>query len=259
MVEFRHNLTNSVKEFIAGAILEEISIGCSDSQVIKIIQGNEIYYLKMAKKGLLTKEYNALNWLSGRLEVPEIVTYDYNDKNEFLITKSLAGEMTCSDNYIKNPDLALKVIKEAFDKIYSVDISNCPFNASTNHRLSIIMDNVKNGLVKTENLSKEIIEKYGTVENVLKYLLDNRFPEELCFSHGDPSLPNIFGIDDKFSGFIDVGECGIADKWFDLAICEKSIRRNLGAEYVPKFYEMLNIKPDREKINYYILMMELLV
>ena len=86
---------------------------------------------------------------------------------------------------------------------------------------------------------------------------NNRFPEELVFSHGDTSLPNIFALKDKFSGFIDVGESGIADKWFDLAICEKSILRNYGQEYVNKFYEVLNIKRDDFKITYYLLMMEL--
>ena len=70
-------------------------------------------------------------------------------------------------------------------------------------------------------------------------------------------MPNIFALKDKFVGFIDVGECGIADKWFDLAICEKSIRRNYGEEYIRQFYNELNIVPDREKIDYYLLMMEL--
>lgn len=66
------------------------------------------------------------------------------------------------------------------------------------------------------------------VENIIQFLKDNKFDDEHCFSHGDTSLPNIFASGNEFVGFIDVGECGIADKWFDLAICEKSIRRNYG-------------------------------
>ena len=68
---------------------------------------------------------------------------------------------------------------------------------------------------------------------------------------------NVFAKDNHFSGFIDVGECGIADRWFDLAICEKSIKRNYGEEYIPIFYQALGIVPDRFKIAYYLLMMEL--
>ncbi len=91
----------------------------------------------------------------------------------------------------------------------------------------------------------------------MQYLKENKFKSKLCFSYGDTSLPNIFAYNNEVSGFIDVGECGIADIWFDLAICEKSIKRNYGEEYIPKFYEELKIIPNRKKIDYYLLMMQL--
>lgn len=256
-MNFKYELTEKVKKFINDAELSEINIGCSDSQVIKILKDGKNYFLKIAKKGLLTQEFNALQWLNGKLEVPEIVLFDYTTETEYLITKAIFGEMVCSDFYLKNPQKALQVIKESFDNIYAVDISNCPFDVSNKYKLSLIEKNVKNGLVKNEDLKEETLKRFGSVENLLKYLIDNKFEEELCFSHGDTSLPNIFALDGKFSGFIDVGECGIADKWFDLAICEKSIKRNFGEGYISEFYKTLGIIPDRAKINYYLLMMEL--
>lgn len=256
-MNFKYELTDKVKKFIDDAELSEINIGCSDSQVIKILKNGKNYFLKIAKKGLLTQEFNALQWLNGKLEVPEIVLFDYTTETEYLITKAILGEMVCSDFYLKNPPKALQVIKESFDNIYAVDVSNCPFDVSNKYKLSLIERNVKNGLVKNEDLKEETLKRFGSVENLLKYLIDNQFEEELCFSHGDTSLPNIFTLDGKFSGFIDVGECGIADKWFDLAICEKSIKRNFGEEYISEFYKILGIIPDRAKINYYLLMMEL--
>ena len=42
-----------------------------------------------------------------------------------------------------------------------------------------------------------------------------------------------------------------------MAICEKSIRRNYGEKYIERFYKKINVIPDRKKINYYLLMMEL--
>ena len=96
----------------------------------------------------------------------------------------------------------------------------------------LVRKNVENGLVQYSSLKKETLEKFGSIKNLLKYLEDNRFEEELVFSYGDTSLPNIFAKNEGLAGFIDVGECGIADKWFDLAICEKSILRNYGPKYV---------------------------
>ena len=169
----------------------------------------------------------------------------------------MAGEMLCSNYYVQNPKIGLKVITEAFRQIYKVDIKNCPFNVAIDYKLALVENNVKNNLININEISEDTLKRFGNVDNILKFLKENKFSAELCFSHGDTSLPNIFAIKDKFSGFIDVGECGIADKWFDLAICEKSIRRNYGDKYIAKFYEELKIVPERDKIDYYLLMMEL--
>lgn len=256
MIKFNYDLSDKVQDFIKDAHLEEISIGCSDSQVFKI-KKDKTYFIKIAKKGMLTSEYNKLNWLDKRLSVPKIVLYDYTDGVEYLITEALEGEMVCSDYYLDHPDEGLKVIVEAFKNINSVSIDDCPFDVSIDYKISLVEKNLRSGLVGDESLKEETLKKFGSAERLLEYLKNNRFEEEKCFSHGDTSLPNIFAKDGKFEGFIDVGECGIADKWFDLAICEKSIKRNYGEDYISKFYELLDIAPNREKIDYYLVMMEL--
>jgi len=256
-MKYRYKLSKVIEEFINDCVLEEINIGCSDSQVIKIIKNNSIYFLKIARLGLLTSEYEKLKWLDNKLDVPKVILYDKDDVTEFLITESIIGEMVCSDKYIKDPMLGLNIIAQAFNKILEVDINDCPFDVSIDYKLKLVENNVKNKLIDISQLSESTLNKFGSLENILDFLKTNKFYEEKCFSHGDTSLPNIFALDNKFSGFIDVGECGIADKWFDLAICEKSIKRNYGEEYISKFYEELNIIPNREKIDYYLLMMEL--
>ena len=256
-MKFNYELSDKVKVFLENANMEEISIGCSDSQVIKIEKNLNYYFLKIAKQGLLTSEYQKLKWLDGKLPVPKIILYDIFNNTEFLITEAINGEMMCSPKYVSNPTRSLDVIALAFEKIFEVDIKDCPFDVSIDYKLSIVKNNVYNGLVKNSDLKEETLKKFGNVENVITYLINNKFICEPCFSHGDTSLPNIFSDDFHFTGFIDVGECGIADKWFDLAICEKSIIRNYGKEYVSSFYDKLKINPDREKIDYYLLMMEL--
>lgn len=256
-MKFNYELCEEISNFIKDAKLEEISIGCSDSQVFKIEKEDNVYFLKVANLGLLTSEYNALKWLDGKLLVPKIVLYTVNNEIEFLITEKIPGEMVCSDNIINDYKKGLKVIVEAFNNIYDVDIKNCPFDVSLDYKLNLVKSNVDNGLINYDELSENTKSKFKNLNEILDYLFENRFEEELCFSHGDTSLPNIFCNNGKFSGFIDVGECGIADKWFDLAICQKSIKRNYGENAISEFYSELNIVPDNYKINYYLLMMEL--
>lgn len=256
-MNFNYKLSYKVMEFIKDANLKEISIGCSDSQVFRIENGKGIFFLKIAKKGMLTSEYEKLKWLDGKLNVPKIILYDDTDNIEYLITESIGGEMLCSEYYLNNPEVGISAIVNAFNQIYDVDINDCPFDVSINYKLAVVENNVNNNLIHIENLDDEILKKYGSLENIINFLKDNKFTDEYCFSHGDVSLPNIFASKEEFVGFIDVGECGIADKWFDLAICEKSIKRNYGEQYVSKFYDKLNIIPDRDKIDYYLLIMEL--
>ena len=256
-MKFKYTLSKDVLEFVKDAKLKDVNIGCSDSQVVEIHKNEKIYFLKIMKSGLLENEYKRLKWLQDKLPVPQVIMYSQENGNDYLITLKMHGEMLCSDYYINNPDIAIKVLVEAFNNLYSVDISNCPFDVSNNYKLSLVRERVEKGLVSTSDLKKDTIKKFGTVNNLLSFLEENRPKEELTVSHGDTSLPNIFAEKDKFEGFIDTGDCGIADKWFDLAICEKSIRRNYGDKYVKKFYDELNIKRDEGIVNYYLYMMEL--
>ena len=105
--------------------------------------------------------------VNGKLLVPEIVMFDSDDNAEFLITKAIPGEMVCSDYYIKNPDLAIKIIQEAFDNLYNVDISNCPFDVSNNYKLSLVEKNVKDGLVKDEDLKEENFKKNMVIQKFI--------------------------------------------------------------------------------------------
>lgn len=112
-------------------------------------------------------------------------------------------------------------------------------------------------MIKINNIEKEVLNKFKTLENIYKFLAENKVEEELVFSHGDMSLPNIFAFNNRLSGLIDVGESGIADKWFDIAIVVKSIKRNYGEEAVNLFFKELKIEKQQSKIDYYILLMEL--
>ena len=76
---------------------------------------------------------------------------------------------------------------------------------------------------------------------------------------------NVFFEDGKVSGFIDLGDAGIADRWYDIALGYRSLKHNVDGHY-GKVYEgidpdelftKLGLIPDWEKIRYYILLDEL--
>ena len=81
-------------------------------------------------------------------------------------------------------------------------------------------------------------------------------------SHGDFCLPNVFVESQQLSGLIDLGRTGVADRWQDIALCWRSLKHNYSGKVYENFdpdclFDALGIVPDREKLNYYILLDEL--
>lgn len=79
-------------------------------------------------------------------------------------------------------------------------------------------------------------------EEVLAGLLAVRPAEEdLVFTHGDPSLPNVIleasELTGFVTGFVDVGRAGVGDRYRDLALAARSLAYNWGEAWVPLFFE----------------------
>ena len=67
----------------------------------------------------------------------------------------------------------------------------------------------------------------------------------------------LYSFNGHFSGLLDVGNAGIGDIYFDLVVCEMSIERNYGKEYVDIFYDKLGIEKDEFKSDYYRVLLSL--
>ena len=253
-------LTDNLKLFVQDADLQQIGIGCSGDQVVKITKNNDIYFLKYSDNPNIQSEYEKLNWLQGRLLVPQIVSYEEQDGVYYLLSRGLKGEMVCSPKYMQNWQSGLKVILQAFDELWKMDIKDCPFNAGLDYKLNNIKNKLDKNLIMPEDIRPEFLNKYGSVDGIYQYLISNRPPEQFVFSHGDTSLPNIFGCADKLTGFIDVSDCGIADVWYDIAVTAKSIKRNYNDDAVKLFYDAVQNKIGKIRtdiIEYYITLVEL--
>ena len=82
-----------------------------------------------------------------------------------------------------------------------------------------------------------------------KYVIDSN---HTTLIHGDFCLPNILVQNDKFVGFVDLGDAGIGDPWMDYAWCIWSLEYNLQTkQFTPLLLEKLGIQFDQEKFDKY--------
>lgn len=104
-----------------------------------------------------------------------------------------------------------------------------------------------------------LIEILSNVINILKSL-DNKCKIKslesngIEFIHGDLCLPNIL-VDENnnFIGFIDLGNAGVGDKWYDYSWLLWSLEYNLKTtKYHDLLLKKLNITFNQDKYNQYI-------
>ena len=246
--------SNRLNEFLKTSTnIEEVTIGCSDSKVYKIRKKSKIYYLKIAKH--LSKESISIDYLKDKIRVPEKVFYEKYNGVSYLLTKSLDGIMLC-DNYFDNHIIeGINIIVEAFNALYNIDCSDCIIDETIPVKIKRIEENINN--IKNSDIKKEILDRFHTKEAILKYLKGNMPKQIIGFTHGDMSLPNIYASNGHFSGFIDTENAGLCDIYYDIVVCEMSIERNYGKEYIDVFYEKLGIEKDEFKSDYYRILLSL--
>ena len=81
--------------------------------------------------------------------------------------------------------------------------------------------------------------------------------EDIVVTHGDACMPNFVAVGKRFSGFVDCGRLGLADRHQDLALACWSIRHNIGGQWVQPFldrYGFTGVDPSR--LSYYRLLDE---
>ena len=216
-------------------------------------------------------EYRMLQYLQDKLPVPLIYAHEISDDKSYMLMSKCMGQMACSHEYMTNPTLLCKLLADGLNKLWSIDISDCPSDQRLSNKLIMAEYNIENGLVDLDNVEPETFSENGfkNPAELLQWLYDNKPEEEPVLSHGDFCLPNIFGINDEVTGYIDLGRAGIADKWCDIALCYRSLSHNFSGKYKGQenntysdydellLFRELGIKPDWEKIRYYILLDEL--
>lgn len=240
-------------------------IGLSDSSVI--IYDDAV--LKIEKhRSCVDATVDVMSWLSGKIPVPQILCYEVENGYSYTLMSKVIGKMSCDEYYLDNPDLLVQLLIDGMKMLWSVDISGCPRIRDLDAELEEAKYRVENKLVDINDAEPTTFGEGGfdSPSHLLDWLIQNKPEYEPVLSHGDYCLPNILVNQGKISGFIDLGDCGVGDKWRDISLCYRSLKNNFNGTYGGKVYEnfdpdllfkKLGIEPNHEKLRYYLLLDEL--
>lgn len=255
------NIPDSIRKIIENKSFKIDNIGMSDSEII-------CFDDMVLKIGTEHNEILMMEWLQDKLPVPKVLAYEENDDSNYLLMSKINGQMLCNDKYMNNSKMLVKLLAEALNMFWSIDISDCPCSSVLDKKLEVAEYRVQNNLCDVQDAEPTTFGKGGFLNptELLNWLKKNKPNEELTLSHGDFCLPNIFANENKINGFIDLGRSGVADKYQDISLCYRSLKHNFSGKFSGRaikgfdansLFEELGIRPNKELINYYILLGEL--
>lgn len=236
------------------------TIGRSDAHVFRLDEaGTAPVFVKAERihaQGELAGEIARLTWLSGQdIPCPRVLDATEYDGWLWLAMSAVAGRDLASADDIA-PERRVAFTADALRRLHALDPAACPFDHRLDNRLAAARARTEAGLVDEDDFDDE--RRGQSAAKVFQQLVARRPAREtLIVTHGDACLPNLMATSEGFSGFIDCGRLGLADRYQDLALARWSIIYNLGEAWVAPFFRHYGLaEPDAERLAYYCLLDE---
>lgn len=230
-------------------------IGCSGAQV----QMFENCVLKIEPdSNMSANERQMMQWLKGKMAVPDIIASAQVDGMRYLLMSRLKGAHLCADDILDDQVRLADIVAEGLRRMWSVDIHDCPADRRLNQKLQEIDTSLSNNTLVVDQAAFAD-SGFSSPRDLFDWLVKHRPQEDLTFSHGDYCLPNIFAYRGSFNGVLDLGYAGIADKWVDIEKVLWSMwanttgifggpKRHFDRKYL---FSALDMQPDEDKLHYY--------
>ena len=177
----------------------------------------------------LRVEADKLRWAAPHLRVPTVLGYGRDGTSEWLHTAGLPGRSAVDADWVARPQEAVVAIGAGLRALHDrLPVDDCPYSWSVADRLAAKAPTARHAVPAPPSVDRLVV----------------------C--HGDACAPNTLIADDgRFSGHVDLGDLGIADRWADLAVATLSLGWNYPGDREPEFFAAYGVEPDPVRIAYY--------
>jgi aminoglycoside 3'-phosphotransferase-2 len=260
-------LPDGVAAIVGALDWQPVDGGRSASEVWRATRADgTTVYLKMAAPAgpgdgseLLRAEHDRLQWLAGRLPVPEVVAWadDHETGQVHLVTTALSGHPASSDEHRGDVETLIRALASGLRAVHALPVEGCPFDTRLDVRLAEAEARVAAGLVDEDDF--EPAYRRYTASRLFELLTASRpsGDEDVVVVHGDYSLANVLLDGDTIAGYLDVGRLGVADRYVDLAVAARDIANLISPHALGPFFDAYGIdQPELLKLDFYVLLDE---
>jgi kanamycin kinase len=205
----------------------------------------------------LRGESERMTWAAPYLPVPVVVALEELEDATVLVTEALPGRDATDPAWRADLPGLVQALGRGLRSFHeAVGEEWCPFRFDLARALAHVEERVETANYDPAGFHEE--HAHLTPAAALAEL-EATAPtdEDLVVCHGDFCPPNALLHEGRVTGYVDLGELGAADRWWDIAVGAWSVGWNFGAELEPLFYESYGIAPDPARIRFYRLLYDL--
>lgn len=220
------------------------------------------HYLKL---GRLSRSPNArdecdrMRWARQRLPVPEVLDCGTDGTVDWFLTMGLDGCDATAHHLREQPPQLVAALARGLAAFHAAaPVDTCPFEFTNTTAIAHVHRRAEQGLIDPDK-DLHAQHQHLTVDTAIEQLeLLAPADADLVVCHGDYCLPNIL-LDEAghVTGYVDLGELGIADPWWDIAVGSWSVTWNLGPGWEDLFISTYGTTPDPRRIAFYRLLYDL--
>lgn len=203
----------------------------------------------------LESEVLRLRWAAEFTPVPRVLEQGRNATGSWIVTAALPGENAVTDRWLSDPARAVAAVGTGLKALHAaLPVASCPFSWSVEDRVADACRRAP--LLNPADWHPE--HRALSVDQALALLSRPPEVDQLVVCSGDACAPNtLIAADGSWSGHVDLGELGLADRWADLAIATWSADWNYGPGWTDRLLAAYGIDPDPARIGYYRLLWDL--
>jgi len=232
-----------------------------DALTYEVGEGTERFFVKWspAESRLdLGAEADRMEWAGAFHPVPQVLARGADEAGRWLVTAALPGRNAVQRRWKAEPRTAVRAIGEGLRVMHeTLPVDRCPFSWMTPLR---VQRSARAAAAGQLNPARDWQPEHQglSIERALELVADMPPDDQIVVCHGDACAPNTLITDDgRWSGHVDLGDLGVADRWADLAVATWSTTWNYGPDWEYELLAAYGVSPHPHRTRYYRLLWDL--
>jgi kanamycin kinase len=217
-----------------------------------------VRFLKVARAGAypgLAAEAARTRWAGVHgLPVPEVIATGSDGTVDWLVTAGISG-LPGTDPSLGDVRKVVVALADGLRRLHdTAPVTECPFDFRLVAAMAHARRRVAAGLVDPgEDFDEDHrhLDPQGALDQLERLRPDG---EDLVVCHGDYCPPNALIADGRVTAYVDLGELGVADRWWDLAVATRAVTWNYGPGLESLFLAAYGAPPDPQRQAFYRLL-----